>query len=105
AAFPTTVNPIVQNNLVPVFVDVELGTYNTTPERVADAIGPRTRAIMMAHSLGNPYAVREIAELATERGLFLIEDNCDAVGSTYEGKLTGTFGDLATVSFYPAHHI
>lgn len=105
AGFPTTVNPILQNRLVPVFVDIELGTYNTTPERVAAAIGPRTRAIMIAHSLGNPYAVAEIADLAREHDLFLIEDNCDAVGSLYQGKLTGTFGDLATVSFYPAHHI
>lgn len=105
AGFPTTVNPILQNRLVPVFVDIELGTYNTTPERVAEAIGPRTRAIMMAHSLGNPYAASEIAGLAKENGLFLIEDNCDAVGSRYRGRLTGTFGDLSTVSFYPAHHI
>ncbi|MFE3170873.1 lipopolysaccharide biosynthesis protein RfbH [Amycolatopsis sp. NPDC059090] len=105
AGFPTTVNPIIQNRLVPVFVDVELGTYNTTPERIAEAIGPRTRAIMAAHALGNPYAVAEIAEIAAQHELFLVEDNCDAVGSTYQGKLTGTFGDLATVSFYPAHHI
>ncbi|MGO1055138.1 lipopolysaccharide biosynthesis protein RfbH [Crossiella sp. CA198] len=105
AGFPTTVNPILQNRLTPVFVDIELGTYNTTPERVAAAIGPRTRAIMMAHSLGNPFAATEIAELAEQHGLFLIEDNCDAVGSTYQGRLTGGFGDLATVSFYPAHHI
>ncbi|HEY8533047.1 MAG TPA: lipopolysaccharide biosynthesis protein RfbH [Micromonospora sp.] len=105
AGFPTTVNPIVQNGLVPVFVDVELGTYNTTVDRVAAAIGPRTRAIMMAHTLGNPFPVTEIAELAAEHDLFLIEDNCDAVGSTYHGRLTGSFGDLATVSFYPAHHI
>ncbi|MDA3624720.1 lipopolysaccharide biosynthesis protein RfbH [Saccharopolyspora sp. WRP15-2] len=105
AGFPTTVNPIIHNGLVPVFVDVELGTYNTTPERVAAAIGPRTKAIMMAHSLGNPFAVAEIAELAEQHGLLLVEDNCDAVGSTYRGQLTGTFGDLATVSFYPAHHI
>jgi NDP-hexose-3,4-dehydratase len=103
--FPTTVNPIVQNGLVPVFVDIELGTYNTTLDRVEAALSPRTRAIMMAHTLGNPFPVAEIAELATERGLFLIEDNCDAVGSTYRDKLTGTFGDLTTVSFYPAHHI
>jgi dTDP-4-dehydro-2,6-dideoxy-D-glucose 3-dehydratase len=84
---------------------VELGTYNTTPERVAAAIGPRTRAIMLAHSLGNPFAVEEMAALAAEHSLFLIEDNCDAVGSTYRGRLTGTFGDFATVSFYPAHHL
>ena len=105
AGFPTTVNPIIQNGLVPVFVDIDLGTYNTTPERVAAAIGPKTRAIMIAHTLGNPFRVREIAEIAKHNDLFLIEDNCDAVGSTFDGRLTGTFGDLATVSFYPAHHI
>ncbi|MFE6721729.1 lipopolysaccharide biosynthesis protein RfbH [Streptomyces albidoflavus] len=105
AGFPTTVNPIIQNGLVPVFVDVELGTYNTTADRVAQAIGPRTRAIMIAHALGNPFEVAEIAQLAEENGLFLIEDNCDAVGSTYDGRLTGSFGDITTVSFYPAHHL
>jgi CDP-6-deoxy-D-xylo-4-hexulose-3-dehydrase len=105
AGFPTTVNPIIQNGLLPVFVDIELGTYNTTAARVAEAIGPRTRAIMIAHALGNPFEVAEIAQLAQDHDLFLIEDNCDAVGSTYEGRLTGTFGDMATVSFYPAHHL
>ncbi|WP_394427902.1 lipopolysaccharide biosynthesis protein RfbH [Streptomyces sp. SGAir0957] len=105
AGFPTTVNPILQNGLTPVFTDIELGTYNASLERVEQAIGPRTRAIMMAHALGNPFQVREIAQLAQDRDLFLIEDNCDALGSTYEGHLTGTFGDLATESFYPAHHI
>lgn len=105
AGFPTTVNPVLQNGLVPVFVDIELGTYNTTVERVAGAIGPRTGAIVLAHTLGNPFAVAEVAELAAEHGLFLIEDNCDAVGSTYRGRNTGTFGDMCTVSFYPAHHI
>jgi dTDP-4-dehydro-2,6-dideoxy-D-glucose 3-dehydratase len=105
AGFPTTVNPILQNGLTPVFVDVELGTYNTTVERIEAAIGARTRAIMIAHALGNPFAAAEVAQLAADRGLFLVEDNCDAVGSTYQGKLTGTFGHLATVSFYPAHHI
>ncbi|WP_093798285.1 lipopolysaccharide biosynthesis protein RfbH [Streptomyces sp. Wb2n-11] len=105
AGFPTTVNPILQNGLIPVFVDVELGTYNTTADRVARAIGPRTRAIMIAHALGNPFEVAEIAQLAEEHDLFLVEDNCDAVGSTYDGRLTGTFGDLTTVSFYPAHHL
>ncbi|MER7986110.1 lipopolysaccharide biosynthesis protein RfbH [Streptomyces noursei] len=105
AGFPTTVNPILQNGLVPVFVDVELGTYNTTADRVAQAIGPRTKAIIIAHALGNPFDVAEMAQLAEEHDLFLIEDNCDAVGSTYDGRLTGTFGDLATVSFYPAHHL
>jgi CDP-6-deoxy-D-xylo-4-hexulose-3-dehydrase len=105
AGFPTTVNPILQNGLIPVFVDVELETYNTTADRVAQAIGPRTRAIIIAHALGNPFEVTEIAQLAEDHELFLIEDNCDAVGSTYDGKLTGTFGDFATVSFYPAHHL
>ncbi|GHG44049.1 MULTISPECIES: lipopolysaccharide biosynthesis protein RfbH [Streptomyces] len=104
-SFPTTVNPILQNQMKPVFVDVDLGTYNTTVDRIADAIGPRTRAIMMAHTLGNPFQAAEVAELARDRGLFLVEDNCDAVGSTYRGRLTGGFGDLSTVSFYPAHHL
>ncbi|RMI36382.1 lipopolysaccharide biosynthesis protein RfbH [Streptomyces triticirhizae] len=103
--FPTTVNPVLQNGLVPVFVDIELGTYNTTPERIERAIGPRTKAIMIAHALGNPFQVAEVAELAAQHELFLVEDNCDAVGSSYQGKLTGTYGDLSTVSFYPAHHI
>ncbi|GIE47347.1 lipopolysaccharide biosynthesis protein RfbH [Amorphoplanes nipponensis] len=103
--FPTTVYPILQNGLLPVFIDVELGTYNTTAERVAAAIGPRTRAIMIAHALGNPYPVAEIAALAERHGLFLIEDNCDAVGSLYQGRPTGTFGHLTTASFYPAHHL
>ncbi|WP_434598883.1 lipopolysaccharide biosynthesis protein RfbH [Streptomyces sp. A5-4] len=105
AGFPTTVNPIVQNGMVPVFIDIELGTYNTTAERVAQAIGPKTRAIMIAHALGNPFEVAEIAQLAKDNDLFFVEDNCDAVGSTYKGQLTGTFGDFATVSFYPAHHL
>ena len=105
AGFPTTVNPIIQNGLVPVFIDVELGTYNTTPDRVAAAIGPRTRAIMIAHTLGNPFEVDDIARLANDHGLFLIEDNCDGVGSYHRGRLTGSLGDLSTVSFYPAHHL
>ena len=105
AAFPTTVAPIVQNRLVPVFVDVEMGTYNALPDRIAEAIGPRTRAIILAHTLGNPWDVARIQGLAKQHGLWLIEDNCDALGSRFQGKLTGTFGDLATFSFYPAHHI
>ncbi|OEV02641.1 lipopolysaccharide biosynthesis protein RfbH [Streptomyces oceani] len=105
AGFPTTVNPILQNGLVPVFVDVELRTYNTTVERVAEAIGPRTRAIVMAHTLGNPFEAAEIARLAEERELLLVEDTCDAVDSTYDGQRVGSFGDLCTVSFYPAHHL
>jgi len=103
--WPTTVNPILQNGLVPVFVDVELGTYNPTVESIEAAITPRTKAIIIAHTLGNPFPVAEVAALCEKHDLFLIEDNCDAVGSLYDGKLTGTFGDLTTVSFYPAHHL
>ena len=105
AGFPTTVNPIVLNRLVPVFVDVELGTYNARVDQLGDAIGPRTRAIVMAHTLGNPFDLGAVTELADRHGLWLIEDNCDALGSRYRGQLTGTFGDLATLSFYPAHQI
>lgn len=105
AGFPTTVNPIIQNGLVPVFVDTELATYNPSVESIEAAITPRTGAIILAHTLGNPYAVSEITELARAHDLWLIEDNCDALGSTYRGQLTGTFGDLSTSSFYPAHHI
>lgn len=105
AGFPTTVNPIVQNGMTPVFVDIDLGTYNTTADRVEEAIGPRTRAVMIAHALGNPFPAAEVAELARRHGLYLVEDNCDAVGSSYRGRPTGTFGALSTTSFYPAHHI
>ena len=103
--FPTTVNPMVQHGLRPVFVDVELGTYNAMVEQVAEAIGPRTRAIMMAHTLGNPFDLDAITALVEAHDLWLIEDNCDALGSEYRGRMTGTFGDLATVSFYPAHQL
>jgi CDP-6-deoxy-D-xylo-4-hexulose-3-dehydrase len=105
AGFPTTVNPLFQNGLVPVFLDVELETYNIDVSGVEEAVGPRTRAIVLAHTLGNPFNLDVIAPLAKRHDLWLVEDNCDAVGSTYGGRLTGTFGDLATVSFYPAHHI
>lgn len=105
AGFPTTVNPVLQNGLVPVFVDVELDTYNASLDQIAAATGPRTRAVVLAHTLGNPYAVREIAAFAQEREMWLVEDNCDALGSTYDGRLTGTFGDISTLSCYPAHHI
>ncbi|RUS47838.1 lipopolysaccharide biosynthesis protein RfbH [Cohnella sp. AR92] len=106
AGFPTTVNPILQNGLVPVFADVSLPTYNIdVSERLEQAIGPRTRAIILAHTLGNPFNLTEIRRLADKYGLWLIEDCCDAVGSLYEGKPVGTFGDLATFSFYPAHHL
>lgn len=105
AGFPTTVNPIVQNRLTPVFVDIELDTYNADLDRVQAAIGPRTRAIMLAHTLGNPYDPERVLELAREHDLWVIEDNCDALDSTWNGRYTGTFGDIATSSFYPAHHI
>src|SRR5512139_2502538 len=105
AGFPTTVAPIVQNRAIPVFIDVELGTYVPTVERIEAAIGPRTRAVMMAHTMGVPFPVREVRELCDRRGLWLVEDNCDALGTHYEGRLTGTFGHLASFSFYPAHHI
>ncbi|OBI26217.1 lipopolysaccharide biosynthesis protein RfbH [Mycobacterium sp. E1386] len=103
--FPTTVNPIIQNRLRPVVVDIELGTYDAIPERLREAVGPKTRAIMMAHTLGNPFDLDTVQDLCEKHGLWLIEDSCDALGSTYDGKRTGSFGDTATVSFYPAHHI
>jgi CDP-6-deoxy-D-xylo-4-hexulose-3-dehydrase len=103
--FPTTVNPILQNRLRPVLVDVELGTYDAKPELLREAIGPKTRAIMMAHTLGNPFDLGAVQELCKEHDLWLIEDSCDALGSTYQGQRTGSFGDTATISFYPAHHI
>ena len=105
AAFPTTVSPILQNQLVPVFVDVNLRDYTAIPERLAEAIGPKTRAIMMAHTLGVPFNLDAVMKLVKPHDLWLVEDNCDALGSRYRGKLTGTFGHLATISFYPAHHI
>ncbi len=105
AGFPTTVNPIVQNRLKPVFVDIELATHNVAVEQLARAIGPKTKAIILAHTLGNPFDVGQVKQIAERQGLWLVEDNCDALGSTYQGRLTGTFGNLATSSFYPAHHI
>lgn len=105
AGFPTTVNPIIQNGLRPVVVDVELGTYDAIGERLREAVGPKTRAIMMAHTLGNPFDLDTVRELCKEHKLWLVEDSCDALGSTYDGQKTGSFGDTATVSFYPAHHI
>lgn len=103
--FPTTVNPIVQNGLIPVFVDVSIPTYDAVIEQVEAALSPKTRAIMMAHTLGNPFDVDAIKDICKKNDLWLIEDNCDALGSTYKDSKTGSFGDLATVSFYPAHHI
>ncbi len=105
AGFPTTVNPIVQNRLVPVFVDVELETYNVDVSQLEKALSPRTKAMIFAHTLGNPFNVAEVSEFARKHNLWLIEDCCDALGSTFDGRRVGTFGDMATFSFYPAHHI
>ena len=103
--FPTTINPIIQNGLIPVFVDVSIPTYDAVIEQIEEAVSKKTRAIMMAHTLGNPFNVEAIMDICKRHNLWLIEDNCDALGSTYGGKRTGSFGDLATISFYPAHHI
>jgi len=103
--FPTTVNPVLQNNLVPVFLDVELGTYNIDISNLDAALSPRTRAIMVAHTLGNPFNLGAINQFAKDHDLFLVEDCCDALGATYGGRKVGTFGELGTLSFYPAHHI
>ncbi|MFS2005430.1 lipopolysaccharide biosynthesis protein RfbH [Duganella sp. CT11-25] len=105
AGFPTTVNPIIQFGAVPVFVDVELGTYNIDVTQLEAAISPKTKAIMLAHTLGNPYNLEVICAICKKYNLWLIEDCCDALGSTYDGKMVGTFGDIGTMSFYPAHHI
>jgi CDP-4-dehydro-6-deoxyglucose reductase, E1 len=105
SGFPTTLNPILQNGLVPVFVDVELPTCNVNASLLEGALSPRTRAMIFAHTLGNPFDLEAVTGFARRHNLWLIEDCCDAVGSTYGGRLAGTFGDLATVSFYPAHHI
>ena len=105
AGFPTTVNPIVQNGLVPVFVDSDIPTYNADPDAIEAAVGPKTRAIMIAHTLGNPFDLDRVKAIADRHGLWLVEDTCDAVGSTWHGRRVGTFGDVATVSFYPAHHM
>lgn len=105
AGFPTTLNPILQNNLVPVFVDVELPTYEARAESLSEAVGPKTRAIVLAHTLGNPFDLEVACSLAAEHDLWLVEDNCDALGSLFAGRPTGSFGDMATLSFYPAHHI
>lgn len=105
AGFPTTLNPIVQNQLVPVLVDVDLGTYNVNIDQLKEAVSSKTKAIFLAHTLGNPYNLDAVMEIAEENNLWLVEDNCDAIGSRYNGKMTGTFGDLSTYSFYPAHHI
>jgi len=103
--FPTTLNPIIQNNLKPVFVDVELGTYNIDAKDVEKAITKKTKAIFIAHTLGNPFDLGKISKIAKKYNLWFVEDNCDALGSKYKNKFTGTFGDISTFSFYPAHHI
>ncbi|MBY0238302.1 MAG: lipopolysaccharide biosynthesis protein RfbH [Burkholderiaceae bacterium] len=105
AGFPTTVNPILQFGAVPVFVDVELGTYNIDVTQLEAAISPKTKAIMLAHTLGNPYNLDVITAICKKYNLWLIEDCCDALGATYRGQMVGTFGDIGTMSFYPAHHI
>lgn len=105
AGFPTTVNPILQHGAVPVFVDVSLSTYNIDVTRLEAALSPRTKAIMIAHTLGNPFDLNTVTKFAKAHDLWLVEDCCDALGSTYNGRHVGTFGDLATLSFYPAHHI
>ena len=105
AGFPTTVNPILQYGCVPVFVDVQIPTYNIDTTHLEAAISNKTRAIMLAHTLGNPYNLAEVTRIATKYNLWLIEDCCDALGATYQGRRVGAFGDIGTLSFYPAHHI
>jgi len=104
-AFPTTVNPIIQNNLTPVFLDVEMGTYNIRAEEIGSALSKKTKAIFLAHTLGNPFNLDKVLEIAKKRNLWVIEDSSDALGARYKGTLAGTFGHMSTFSFYPAHHI
>ena len=103
--FPTTVNPIIQNKLVPVFLDANIPSYNIKTSNIEKALTKKTKAIMIAHALGNPFDLDKIKKIATDNNLFLIEDCCDALGSKYKNKNVGSFGDIATLSFYPAHHI
>jgi CDP-6-deoxy-D-xylo-4-hexulose-3-dehydrase len=105
AGFPTTVNPIVQFGAIPVFIDIDIATHNVKSELIEKAVGPKTKAIMIAHSLGNPFDLDEVMRVAKKYNLWVIEDDCDSLGATYKGQKTGTFGDLSTFSFYPAHHI
>ncbi len=105
AGFPTTVNPLIQYGAIPVFIDVDIPTYNIKAELIEQAISPKTKAIMIAHTLGNPFDLDTVMEVAKKYNLWVIEDDCDSLGATFRGRKTGTFGDLATVSFYPAHHI
>lgn len=105
AGFPTTVNPIIQFGAIPVFVDVDLETHNIDTSKLEKAIGPKTKAIMLAHSLGNPFDLETVCKMCEKYGLWLVEDCCDALGAKYNNKMVGTFGDISTLSFYPAHHI
>jgi len=105
AGFPTTVNPILQNNCVPVFVDVDIPTYNINTDLLEEAYSEKTKAVMIAHTLGNPYNLKVVKEFTKKHDLWLVEDCCDALGSEYNGKKVGSFGDIGTLSFYPAHHI
>ncbi|ULR89727.1 lipopolysaccharide biosynthesis protein RfbH [Comamonas sp. B21-038] len=105
AGFPTTVNPIVQFGAIPVFVDVDMATHNINADLIEAAITPKTKAIMLAHTLGNPFNLAKVKAICEKYNLWLVEDCCDALGATYDGKMVGTFGDIATLSFYPAHHI
>lgn len=105
AGFPTTVNPMIQYGCIPIFIDIDIPTYNIRTDLIEEAITPKTKAIMLAHTLGNPFNLSEVMRLAAKYNLWVIEDDCDSLGATYDGRKTGTFGDLATLSFYPAHHI
>jgi len=105
AGFPTTINPLIQFGCVPVFIDIDIPTYNIKAELIEQAITPKTKAVMLAHTLGNPFDLGVVTALCNKYNLWLIEDDCDSLGATYQGRKTGTFGDLATLSFYPAHHI
>ena len=105
AGFPTTINPIFQNGLIPVFVDVEIGSYNISAEKIEEAISKKTKAIFIAHTLGHPFDLDNVLNLAKKYNLWVIEDSCDALGAEYKGQKTGSFGDIGTFSFYPAHHI
>ena len=105
AGFPTTINPIIQFGAVPVFVDVKIPTYNIDEKAIEEAITPKTKAIMLAHTLGNPFNLKVVKSICEKNNLWLVEDSCDALGSKYEKKMVGTFGDISTLSFYPAHHI
>lgn len=105
AGFPTTVNPIIQFGAIPVFIDVDIATHNVKSDMIEAAVTPKTKAIMIAHSLGNPFDLDEVMRVAKKHNLWVVEDDCDSLGATYNGKKTGTFGDISTFSFYPAHHI